>query len=103
MIKPIFAKYAFEYDGTHINVYHANKGDGLPKHDHVYTHVTYCCAGKLQVTKKDIKIILTKESQPIVFKAGEWHEFEAIEDGTVWSNIFAAEFMRSCEDKRNAY
>jgi hypothetical protein len=32
---------------------------------------------------------MTKESQPITLKANEWHEIEALEDGTVFCNVFA--------------
>ena len=103
MLNTINTAFAFEYDGTYVNVYHAKKNDGLPKHDHAYSHVTFCCSGKLQITKDNVKLVLTKDSQPIVLKAGEWHELEAIEDDTVWVNMFAAEFMRSCKDKENAY
>lgn len=39
------------YDGATLNVYHANKGQGLV--------------------------------------ANEWHEIEALEDGTVFVNVFA--------------
>ena len=96
-------KHSFEYDGTHVNVYHADKGEGLPKHDHRWTHVTVCHAGKLKVTKQNIELIMTKESQPIVLTAGEWHELEAMEDGTVWCNMFANEFIRCDIEKHNGY
>ena len=92
-VKGINPVHSFGYDSTWLNVYHANSGEGLPKHNHVYTHCTVCYAGKLKVTKAKGEWILTKESKPVVLTAGEWHELEAIEDGTVWSNIFAHEFM----------
>jgi quercetin dioxygenase-like cupin family protein len=102
-IKGIFPKHSFEYDGTHVNVYHANKNEGLPKHNHKYTHATVCCAGKLKVTKENFEMIMTKESQPIVLTAGEWHELEAIEDETVWTNMFASEFIRCDIENHNGY
>ena len=92
-VKNLRPRHAFGYDGTWINIYHANIGEGLAKHDHIYTHCTACYAGKLKVTKEKGEWILTKESTPVVLTAGEWHELEAIEDGTVWTNIFAQEFM----------
>lgn len=94
MVKNVAPKHSFEYDGTRINVYHVNIGQGLAKHDHLYTHATICYAGKLKVTKENFELIMTKETQPVLLKEGEWHELEAIEDGTVFSNVFAAEFMR---------
>ena len=85
--------HSFVYDGARLNVYHANKEEGLPRHNHEYTHATVCYAGKLKVTKDNAELIMTKETQPVLLKAGEWHEIEALEDQTVWSNMFAEEFM----------
>ena len=96
-VKGIHPKFSFDYDGTHFNTFHANAGEGLPRHDHVYTHCTQCTAGRLKVTKDGVELILTKDSQPVVLTAGEWHELEALEDGTIWNNIFASEFM-ACDD-----
>jgi hypothetical protein len=92
-INGMFPAHSFVYDGIKVNVYHANSEEGLPRHNHEYTHATVCHAGKLKVTKDNIKLVMTKETQPVLLKAGEWHELEAIEDGTVWANIFAEEFM----------
>ena len=99
----IYPKHSFEYDGTRVNVYHANNGEGLPRHVHAYTHATVCYAGKLKVAKANIELIMTKETQPIVLKEGEWHELEAVEDGTVWSNIFASEFIRCDQELHNGF
>jgi hypothetical protein len=32
---------------------------------------------------------MNKDSQPLNLPAGEWHEIEALEDGTVFVNVFA--------------
>lgn len=77
------------YDGAVINVYHANKGEGLPKHQHVYSHLTMCHAGSCVIRKEGIEKIVDKHTQPINLKADEWHEIEALEDGTVFVNVFA--------------
>jgi quercetin dioxygenase-like cupin family protein len=91
--------HAFEYDGTQVNIFHPDKGQGIPRHDHPYSHATVVYAGRLLCTKENFRLEMTKETQPIVLKAGEWHELEAMEDGTVFSNIFAAEFMRNDQYK----
>lgn len=83
------------FDGTRVNVFHANLNEGLPAHSHEYAHITACYHGKLKVTKENVEVILDKDSQPVILKAGEWHELEAVEDGTVFSNIFADEFMKT--------
>ena len=75
--------------GTNLNVYHANKGEGLPKHDHAYSHLTMCHAGKCIVRKEGRELIMTKDTQPVNLTAGEWHEIEALEDGTIFVNVFA--------------
>ena len=89
MTKHIQPKHQVTYDGANVNVYHANKGEGLPKHEHVYAHLTMCHAGSCVIRKEGIEKIVDKNTQPINLKAAEWHEIEALEDGTVFVNVFA--------------
>lgn len=98
MVVNIPPKHEFIFDGVMTRTYEAKAGHGLSKHDHVYAHATVCYAGKLRITKENIDIVLTKDSQPVVLKAGEWHQLEALEDGTIWANVFAEEFMQ-CDIK----
>lgn len=91
MTFPIAPKHSFTYDGAVLNIYHANKGEGLPKHDHSYSHATFCAAGSCVIRKENKEIIFTKETQPANLKAGEWHEIEALEDNTVFINVFAVD------------
>lgn len=81
--------HSFVYDGAVINIYHANKGEGLPKHEHVYSHATFCASGSCVVRKQNKETVFTKNTQPANLKAGEWHEIEALEDNTVFINVFA--------------
>lgn len=89
MNKSLEPKHSFVYDGAHIKVFHANKGEGLPKHEHQYAHATMCHAGKIMVRKEGIEKEMTKETKPINLVANEWHEIEALEDGTVFVNVFS--------------
>jgi quercetin dioxygenase-like cupin family protein len=89
MIKQVESNYQVIYDGAMINVYHANKGQGLPRHEHAYSHLTMCHAGSCIIRKEGIEKIIDKNTQPINLKAAEWHEIEALEDGTVFVNVFA--------------
>jgi quercetin dioxygenase-like cupin family protein len=89
MIKAIQPKYSFTYSGAQINVYHANKGEGLPKHEHKYAHATMCCSGSFWIRKEGKEVIVTKDTQPINLLANEWHEAEAAENNTVFLNVFA--------------
>lgn len=85
----IAPKHTFTYDGAILNIYHANKGEGLPKHDHTYAHATFCASGSCIVRKEGKEIIFTKETQPANLRSGEWHEIEALEDNTVFINVFS--------------
>lgn len=85
----IIPTHHFVYDGAVINIYHANKGEGLPRHIHEYAHATFCSAGSCVIRKENKEITFTKNTQPANLIAGEWHEIEAIEDGTVFINVFA--------------
>jgi hypothetical protein len=77
------------YDGATLNVFHANKGEGLLKHEHSYSHLTICHSGSCVIRKEGIEKIIDKNTQPVNLKAAEWHEIEALEDGTVFVNVFA--------------
>jgi quercetin dioxygenase-like cupin family protein len=89
MTNAIAPRFAVTQDGAAINVHHANIGEGLPKHEHVYSHLTICAAGSIVVRKEGIEHVMTKDSRPVNLKANEWHEIEALEDGTVFINVFA--------------
>jgi len=79
----------FTYDGATINVYHADKGEGLPKHQHLYRHATMCNSGSCVVRVKDKELIMTKDSQPLDLPENIPHEIEALEDNTVFVNVFS--------------
>jgi quercetin dioxygenase-like cupin family protein len=82
-------RHSVTYNGAVVNVYHANKGEGLPRHEHLYSHLTMCHAGRCVVRKEKGGRIIDKNSVPLNLLAGEWHEIEALEDGTVFVNVFA--------------
>jgi quercetin dioxygenase-like cupin family protein len=81
--------HSFTYEGAVMNIYHADKGQGLPKHDHIYSHATFCMSGSCIVRKEGKEVIVDKFTQPINLVANEWHEIEALEDGTVFCNVFS--------------
>jgi quercetin dioxygenase-like cupin family protein len=83
------AKHQVIYDGAGIYIFHANKGEGLPRHTHAYAHLTMCHAGSCVIRKEGIEKIIDKHTQPINLREKEWHEIEALEDGTVFVNVFA--------------
>ena len=85
----IAPNFVVTQDGTTLNVYHANVGEGLPQHSHAYSHLTMCHAGSIKVSNERRSLVMTKDTQPVNLVAAEWHEIEALEDGTVFVNVFA--------------
>jgi hypothetical protein len=82
--------HSFTYDGVRINIYHANKGEGLPMHGHEYSHATMCASGSCLVSLENGKSkVANKRTMPINLLAGMQHEIEALEDNTVFLNVFA--------------
>ena len=82
-------RFTVTQDGTTLNVYHAAVGEGLPQHSHAFSHLTMCHAGSIKVSNERRSLVMTKDTQPVNLLAGEWHELEALEDGTVFVNVFA--------------
>ena len=89
MTVQIDRRFTVVQDGTTVHVYHANHGEGLPQHEHVYSHLTFCTSGAIIVRKEGIQHRMDKHSQPVNLKPNEWHEIEALEDDTVFINVFA--------------
>jgi len=82
-------KHSFTYDGAQLNVYHANKGEGLPKHQHIWSHATICHSGSCMIRMEGKERVIDKNSGAFNLPANEWHEIEALEDNTVFVNVFA--------------
>lgn len=89
MILRIIPRFTVTQDGTTLLIYHAGAGEGLPQHHHGYPHLTMCHAGSIIVRKQGRELVMTKDTQPVNLIANEWHEIEALEDGTVFVNVFA--------------
>lgn len=81
--------HSFTYDGARLNIYHAKKGEGLPRHEHFYSHATFCNSGSCLIKKQDKELVINKNSQPVNLVSNEWHEIEALEDNTVFVNVFS--------------
>jgi quercetin dioxygenase-like cupin family protein len=93
-MKTIGAKHIFEYEGNTFNVFHANKGEGLEKHEHDYNHATICHNGSAVIRKENVEQIIHKGMSAFDLKANEWHEIEALEDNTVFVNIYLTKNIR---------
>lgn len=88
-MKQISPRHKFSYDGAMLVIYHANKNEGLPKHEHLYSHAIVCHSGSCVVRVENKELIMTKETQPVNLLGGKWHEIEALENNTVFVNVFA--------------
>ena len=89
MIETLVPAHSVTYDGATMYVDHADRGQGLPKHAHAYSHLTMCHAGSCILRKEGKELVMTKLTQPVNLLADGWHEIEALEDGTVFVNVFA--------------
>lgn len=89
MITVVTPRHMVTYDGAVMNIYHANTGEGLQRHDHAYSHLTMCHAGSCIIRKEGRELVMTKDTQPVNLTANEWHEIEALEDNTVFVNVFS--------------
>jgi quercetin dioxygenase-like cupin family protein len=90
-VTPVAPRFTVTQDKTTLNVFHPAKGEGLPRHEHAYSHLTMCHAGSIVVRKEGRALVMTKDTQPVNLVSNEWHEIEALEDGTVFVNVFAEE------------
>ena len=85
----IAPRFSVTQNGTTLNIYHADVGQGLPQHSHDYSHLTICTAGRCVVRKENRQLVMTKDTQPVNLLAGSWHEIEALENDTIFINVFA--------------
>lgn len=79
----------FIFNGTIFSIYHVNKGEGIPKHEHPFNHLTICHNGSIAIRKENKEIVANKDSGAFNLVANEWHSIEALKDGTVFVNISA--------------
>lgn len=77
-----------QYGGGHFKVYHANKGEGFPRHEHNYSHAVLCHSGSCAIRVEGKELIMDKTTQPVNLLPNKWHEIEAVEDGTVYVIVF---------------
>jgi quercetin dioxygenase-like cupin family protein len=89
MVIATLPKHSFTYDGAQLHVYHASKGYGIPTHSHAYSHATICHNGSCAVRMEGKERVIDKHSGAFNLPANKRHEIEALEDDTVFVNVFA--------------
>jgi len=87
MTTPAILNKSFVYKGVRISEFLANKGEGLPKHEHEFSHGTVCITGSCAIRKENLNLVLTPKDEAIVLSANEWHEIEALENNTIFVNV----------------
>jgi quercetin dioxygenase-like cupin family protein len=82
-------QHIFNYNGVISSVYHASKNEGLPKHQHIWSHATICHNGSCIIRMEGKEKVIDKHSGAFNLPANKWHEIEALEDDTVFVNVFS--------------
>lgn len=88
-IEALSPAHTMTYGGATLNIYHGDSGQGLPWHSHTYSHAVVCHAGACVIRKGEKEVMMYKNTTPINLPAGQPHEIEAVEDGTVFVTVFA--------------
>ena len=85
----VHPKFAFNFGGVMLNIYNGDRGDKLVKHSHTYDHGLMCNSGSMivRMENREEDLVMDKNHPPINLPANEWHEFEMLEDGTVFANM----------------
>jgi hypothetical protein len=85
-IEPIIPVSTFEYLNTRTTVYSGQVDQGLPKHQHTFSHLVACLQGTVQVHKENASKFVTVSDAPLLLTANEWHEIVICEPNTVFIN-----------------
>ncbi len=82
-------QHAFSALGQSFVRYVCARGESLPRHQHDVDHLTIIAAGRVIARTDERAIECGPADHPILFRANRAHEIEALEDGTVFINVFA--------------
>ena len=86
MMFSISSTTRYVYKGVSSSIYVADIGQGLPRHEHTFSHTTVCIQGKMVVRKEGKELELTPLDSPLLLAANEWHEIVALEPNTIFMN-----------------
>jgi quercetin dioxygenase-like cupin family protein len=87
-VNTVYPAMNFSVGEAQVAIYVANRGEGLPKHEHPYMHITCVTHGACLIKTARRVFTLKAWDLPIELPANEWHEIEAEEDGTTFTNIW---------------
>jgi quercetin dioxygenase-like cupin family protein len=86
-VKQLLPHYVFQYNGITFSYYKGDKGEGIPRHEHPVSHLTFVTSGKTCIRKENIYREMIAHDEPLNLKENEWHEIEILEDNTVFINV----------------
>ena len=88
MLESIKALHTYMVNNCTLVFYFGNTNQGLIKHEHEYSHVTYCSSGSILVRLEDQSFIMNSSTRPVVLLENKWHEIEILEPNTAFVNVF---------------
>jgi len=83
----IIPKYVFRKGQTNFSYYSGDTGDGIPRHEHTFSHYVMVAHGKICIRKENLYREFIGGDEPINLRENEWHEIEILEDNTVFINF----------------
>jgi quercetin dioxygenase-like cupin family protein len=86
-MKIVDLNYVFKYNEVSFSYYKGNKNEGLPKHQHEFSHLTFVTSGKICIRKENVYREMFAGDKPLNLIENEWHEIEILEDNTVFINV----------------
>lgn len=88
MLKPLNLLHNYILNGYTLDFYSGTIGEGLIKHIHEYSHLTYCSSGSILVKMQNTELVIDKNTRPVELPSNQWHEIEILEPNTSFVNIF---------------
>jgi quercetin dioxygenase-like cupin family protein len=79
--------------GCFFQRYDLARGEVIARHNHEVDHLTIVAAGRAIARTDERSLERGPADAPILFRAGRFHEIEALEDGTVVLNVFSGEMV----------
>jgi dTDP-4-dehydrorhamnose 3,5-epimerase-like enzyme len=93
MPKAVSTAFTFAYNDTPFAVYHANKFEGLMRHQHSFEHAVICYNGSCSVRvwkgSDMFERVCNKSTGALVLPPDLFHEIVALEDNTVFVNMYS--------------
>jgi quercetin dioxygenase-like cupin family protein len=87
-MKGCTTKFIFDYGNVTTSIFHVDAGAGHATHSHPFDHAVFVSRGSLRIKKEGYDKVHTPDDEPVNLRAKEPHSLEAMEDGTIFVNMF---------------